>query len=1673
MNTKLLLLLGLLLAIHTRAATRSWTGLNGSRWSNPNNWSPNGTPQPGEDLEFIVTGCGFCSRDMTNDLNNLVLGRLFFEKNAYTLSGNPLTLNDQIYLGRTGPDASTTVVTIHCALTLGANVDFVANYGNGGVSKLNLTGPINLNGFDLHLQTEWAFDSAEIHVMGVISGTGNVSATVHQDCTIEMGGPSGNTFTGTLTASSFVLGYGGPVVLSKQSGAAVNTRLEIMDGTVRLERPNQIADGAIVLMDEGELDFQDHDETFRDLEMVGGDGWNHEQTTLNTGTGTLTLLGSVTSRSTPGGAPIIKGRLALNGDHTLDISGTEFYGLDLQADISGGGDLTKTGTASLILSGNNTFTQWLLVEAGSVEPRTASALGSVSRGVSLRGGSLRLINLTISGEALYSQADNATLFSLGTSTWAGEIRLERQLQVYGENLTHAHAITGPGGLLLLGGTITLGSTEQNAFTGATEVRCELLRLNKPSNTRAFAGPLVVGGGFAPLHEVRWLNSFQQPPGANVTIQHNGLLSLNDFTDIVSNLTFNGGHVNLATDSALQITGTVTSTPTNVTALIDGATGLGSFFLSGQRTFNIGDGSVVGPDLRIDARIAGSGITKLGEGTLALGGNNAFGGPVNIGNGILRVDHDNGLGTIGAGTTVSHGATLVLANTADLVREPVTLNGAGFGGTNGALLALGAVVLSNNVALATPSTIRVDSPWQLKMDGIISGTGPLTKIGAGTLTFAGTANNTFTGHTLVNAGTLQLDKSDFLQAVPGNLVIGGTGLRGSTSATVRHFSQDQVWAHVTVNAGSLLDLNGYEEYLLTLTLNEGGDVQTGAGLLTVDPGNSISVNPGIGFAVSTISGRLGLRTGNHNISVAPFVLALGGGPELDVPAQVVFYNGIANLHKNGSGNVRLAGSNTFTGALYVDGGSVIAANNAALGATQGSTVVQTNGTLVLDDGITTGDFLILDSAAFPSLVSLSGSNVVNAGINLLRPNNGIEVQPASGYLQVLGQVGSVGGLTKLGPGTLQFWGRVGNTYTGLTVISNGVIEADRSDPLLRINRVSIPGNFTIGDDSTAFPLATLRALRAGQVHMWSDAIVHRSGLFDLLTGASASLRRICGEGRVNLASLTSVTVSNDVPFTFPGSISGSGAFNKYGPEVMILEGDSPFFGPTTIYQGNYRMNGRATNSPVTVKRDGSLNGDGVVGDVTVETNGNVGPVSAVRGRYGGDLEMSSAYFYTNAFLSLHLWGGTPIGINERLIVNGPVNLNTTRLTGSTGFYYAPHEGEVITLIDKRAPGPVLGAFNGYPQGTLRTLGEIPVVINYTGGDGNDVTLTVTNVAAGAGAPQVSSGNGNGLIEPDECNLLFLGVRNRRNTAITLRDVLLRSTTSNALVTIASAAYPIIPSGSIRSNLTPFQIRTLPTHPCGAAVTVELQVTVAGEGTFAIPFNLLGGTNCTNGGGACESCTIVSGTFTTNTPTMPDRFYFTTGPSECLPPKPCPGPDPDPNLPPARYLTHSFTNSTTNELCVTVQVRYPCASPPLNALGAAAYLDAFDPGDLCSNYLGDSGAFTPLGYLPFSFRIPGGSNFVVVVSEWTTNLVCADYTLELFGLPCPPPTLCITQDTSPLSVLLQWSSAYPGWRLQSTNALSRSAPNAFSDVAASPILVEGRYTVTNLTAGPPRFFRLRQP
>ena len=138
-------------------------------------------------------------------------------------------------------------------------------------------------------------------------------------------------------------------------------------------------------------------------------------------------------------------------------------------------------------------------------------------------------------------------------------------------------------------------------------------------------------------------------------------------------------------------------------------------------------------------ISGTGsMAKLGAGTLTLTGDNTFTG----------------------GTTISDGALQI-----------------GNGGTTGSISG----DIADNAALIFN---RSDA---LTYGGVISGTGSMTKIGAGTLTLTG--DNTYTGGTTISAGTLILtgDNTSNATISAGTLQIGDGGTTGSISGNITNNS----------------------------------------------------------------------------------------------------------------------------------------------------------------------------------------------------------------------------------------------------------------------------------------------------------------------------------------------------------------------------------------------------------------------------------------------------------------------------------------------------------------------------------------------------------------------------------------------------------------------------------------------------------------------------------------------------------------------------------------------------------------------------------------------------------------------------------------------------------------------------------------------------------------------
>lgn len=103
------------LAYSAAAIQRNWVakGLATAAWSNPNNWSPPGAPQDGDELRFEFESFPIpLTTTMVNDLSGLTVQHLAFPSGSWQLSGNELGIRGTI--GNSGDG----FVEIHCAIRL-------------------------------------------------------------------------------------------------------------------------------------------------------------------------------------------------------------------------------------------------------------------------------------------------------------------------------------------------------------------------------------------------------------------------------------------------------------------------------------------------------------------------------------------------------------------------------------------------------------------------------------------------------------------------------------------------------------------------------------------------------------------------------------------------------------------------------------------------------------------------------------------------------------------------------------------------------------------------------------------------------------------------------------------------------------------------------------------------------------------------------------------------------------------------------------------------------------------------------------------------------------------------------------------------------------------------------------------------------------------------------------------------------------------------------------------------------------------------------------------------------------------------------------------------------------------------------------------------------------------
>jgi autotransporter-associated beta strand protein len=980
----------------------------------------------------------------------------------------------------------------------------------------------------------------------------------------------------------------------------------------------------------------------------------------------------------------------------------------------------------------------------------------------------------------------------------------------GVSLTLDGNLSGSVGVTKAGlGTLLYQCSGNNTYTSTTLVSGGTLQFNV-SGANAISGPLVIGDGTgAGSPTVVDLQSEEMNTLPSVTINLNGTLNLNNFSEpyFSTSLTLSDGTIQTGT-GILTLSPNATITVANYPT-INGYMNIGS---SGTCTIQ-GSGYIY-----LTAGISGSAsIVKNGSVGLWLYASNTFTGTLTANSsGYLYLLNNNALGATNSGT-ILNGSTLVyIASGVNITNEPLTLNSA-------SVPAIYTYANSTNTWVSTNFTVSaneyifVGTNGALELNGPISGTGGVTKYAPGRLIYSGAIGNSYAGLTTVNEGELDLAKSGGYAIAPfgAGLMIGD----GVGTDIVRNYGSQQIWgmAPMTITNSGVWDLNNYTDSADPLTLN-GGQILTGAGLCAMI--NTVKIG-----SDSSVHGKVRLDTSNVVFSnTAPSILYMY--------ASVFGYSSTYGLTKAGNGDLYLISSNSYGGLTVVQQGKLRAQNSSALGATSGGTVVSSGATLVLDGSIgITNEALTLNG---PGVDSGWGALDVENGVNTWagpitnNANSTLDAWSAGSELHINGPISGAGGLEVFGysggGGTHFFEGSAANTYAGLTTVDVG--------STLALNNTS-------GSDS-AIPhdlviYGTVRNLLPAQINNSSSTVtIGTSGLLDL-SGGGDGIRSLNGSGSVNLGA-NYVDSFGSGAHTYSGVISGSGEFDVAANNITYtLNGNNTYTGLTRLYDGFtsiVKINGSQPQSPVYVGSLATLGGSGTVG--TIAASGTISP-----GNSPGILNCSNVTFSSTGNYTVELDGPNPGTGYDQLNVTGTNTLANATLSVIPSFTTPVSIGQQFIIITNDLVDAITGTFSGLAEGATFNVGGFDFKISYVGGTGNDVVLTLVGVPAAQASYAVASGDGNAVIDPNECDALRIGITNKTATPMTGISATLTSADPNVIVTQPLSTYPNVLASGRSTNATAFQISTLPSFACGNNINLNLTVNSTSHGPFTLPVVLKSG------------------------------------------------------------------------------------------------------------------------------------------------------------------------------------------------------------------------------------------
>ncbi|CAB3866580.1 hypothetical protein LMG3410_02572 [Achromobacter aegrifaciens] len=1136
-------------------------------------------------------------------------------------------------------------------LTLGGLVNGLGGLTKRGTGKLTLNGAnsfqggVNLTGGNLAVGHDAALGEGTLTVRnaGTLEASRAVTLANNVQLSASLALDGSNDFTlngvingstelvkngaGRLTLNGENRHSGGTTVnagdLSLGNAAALGTGMLTVTGNTQLDTAGPMRLGNTVNVD-GALTVAGNNSLILDGQLNGNGtlrktGANDLSLTgsANTFSGMIDLqggslttagnnaLGQNATANVAAGANLFITNLArlasLNGNGTVTVSngnnltiGANGANSNFGGQLDGKGWLTKSGTGSLVLSGNNTLTGQTSVSAGSlwVDGSLASTNVMVYSGAALGGTGSIAGDVTLMGGAALKLTDGYTLsvggLQLGTNS------------IVNASLG-APALGGGTALVDVTGNLTLGGTLNISDAGGFGTGVYRLMnyggslTNNGMNFGYLPGNVQAADLTLQTAVDKQINLLVAAP--NVTVQFwdgsqtvgNGAIEGGNGTWDGANANWTGvdgngnrswaGKFAVFQGAAGKVTVAGAQSTTGMQFMTDGYVlergSLGSLNLvngdQGYASVRVDPGVTA----TINAPLVGSGtLAKLDAGTLVLNASNGYTGGTALNGGTLVLGNDKALGN---GLLTAANGTTLDSNTAVTVRNKVALNGA----------------------------LTIAGSNAMDLNGTVGGAGGLIKNGAANLTLSGV--NSYVGGTLLNAGGLIVGNGAALGS--GTLTVGGAATLDNTQALALannialnaglavQGSHDLTLdgnisgtGSLTKNGASTLTLNGTNSYTGGTYVNSGtvalgaGSSLAATGIVTVANGATFDLSAGQGAQV------FGTLAGAGNIKMGTNTLLAGGSADGIFSGSVI---GTGTLVKQGSGTQTLTGANSYTGGTLVADGTLRAGSTTAL--------VQGTGYQVLSGATLDLNGNVLQAS------SLTGAGTVALGAGTLTVNSA--AGSASYYSGIV--VGS-GGLVKTGAGALTLTG--GSAFSGGVQLKQGSIGLGHS--------LGLGTGMLSMDDGTVINLIANGLTIVNNLHMTgtNDPVID--------TGANTA--------------------------TWAGAITGGGFLTKQGSGVLTLtSAGNSYTGATDVAQGTLKAGATNTFSSASAHTVAS----GAVLDLagysqTVASLNNSGAVNLGGSTPGTVLKVTGPYVGNNGKLAVSTVLGADGSATDKLLLSGP-------------------------------------------------------------------------------------------------------------------------------------------------------------------------------------------------------------------------------------------------------------------------------------------------------------------------------------------------------------------------------------------------------------------------------------